>query len=228
MTVGISTKSPLLNIIVINCKIIHLIVTKWLFFGKINIENKRDIMEKFVKVTFRDKTTKEFPVDTTLAEISHSFQKYYNYPILAAKLDNDLVNLNRTIDKKCSVDFFDRSSAEGNKVYASSANFMLIVAIRRLYGPDVDVKIEHSIDKGVYCELYNKKLNKEVLAEIEAEMHKISEENLCFTRISVSRLDSIKFFKKEKRMDKVNVLKYISNSYINLYRLDDVYDYFFT
>jgi uridine kinase len=29
-------------------------------------------------------------------------------------------------------------------------------------------------------------------------------------------------------MDKVNVLRYISNTYVNLYRLDDVYDYFFT
>jgi len=185
-------------------------------------------MEKLVKVTFRGKSTKEFPADTTLAEISHSFQKNYNYPILAAKIDNNVVNLNREIEKKCDIDFFDRSSTEGNTVYTSSANFMLIVAIHRLYGPSVDVKIEHSIDKGIYCELKNKKLDKIVLAEIEDEMHKLVEENLSFTRLSVSRIDAIKYFKKEKRMDKVNVLKYISNSFVNLYRLDEVYDYFFT
>lgn len=185
-------------------------------------------MEKIVKVTFRGKVTKEFPADTTLSEISHSFQKYYNYPILAAKVDNNVVNLNRPIEKKCDIDFFDRSSAEGNNVYTSSADFMLIVAIRRLYGNTVDVKIEHSIDKGIYCELKNKKLDKMILAEIDEEMHKIVEEDLCFSRLSVERLDAIRFFKKEKRMDKVSVLKYISNSFVNLYRLDDVYDYFFT
>ena len=38
----------------------------------------------------------------------------------------------------------------------------------------------------------------------------------------------VKFFKKEKRMDKVNVLRYISNTFVTLYRLDEVYDYFFT
>ncbi len=185
-------------------------------------------MEKLVKVTFRGKITKEFPADTTLAEISHSFQKYYNYPILAAKIDNEVVNLNRAIDKKCDIDFFDRSSSEGNTVYTSSANFMLVVAIHRLYGSSVDVNIEHSIDKGVYCELHGKKLDKEILAEIDAEMRKLVEEDLNFTRLSVARLDAIKFFKKEKMLDKVNVLRYISNSFVNLYRLDDVYDYFFT
>lgn len=185
-------------------------------------------MEKMVKVTFRGKVTKEFPADTTLAEVAHSFQKYFNYPILAAKLDNVVVNLNREIEKKCEVDFFDRSSTEGNTVYTSSANFMLIVAIHRLFGPGVDVTIEHSIDRGIYCELIGKKLDKNILKKIEDEMHKLVEEDLAFTRLSVSRLDAIKYFKKEKRMDKVNVLRYISNSYVNLYRLDDFYDYFFT
>ena len=185
-------------------------------------------MEKMVKVTFRGKVTKEFPADATLAEVARSFQKYFNYPILAAKLDNVVVNLNREIEKKCDVDFFDRSSTEGNTVYTASANFMLIVAIHRLFGPGVDVTIEHSIDRGVYCELIGKKLDKTVLKKIEDEMHKLVEEDLAFTRLSVSRLDAIKYFKKEKRMDKVNVLRYISNSYVNLYRLDDFYDYFFT
>ena len=57
-------------------------------------------MEKMVKVTFRGKVTKEFPTDATLAEVARSFQKYFNYPILAAKLDNVVVNLNREIEKK--------------------------------------------------------------------------------------------------------------------------------
>ena len=36
-------------------------------------------MEKMVKVTFRGKVTKEFPADATLADVAHSFQKYFNY-----------------------------------------------------------------------------------------------------------------------------------------------------
>ena len=185
-------------------------------------------MKEMIKVTFRDKIVKEFSSPANLSEISHSFQKYFNYPILIAKVDNNLVNLNKEIEKDCTIDFFDRSSIEGNTVYASSADFILIVAVHRLYGSNVNVRIEHSIDKGIYCELKNKKLDKTMVTEIEKEMKKIILEDLSFTRLSVDRIDAIKFFRKQKRLDKVNVLKYISNTYVNLYRLDEVYDYFFT
>lgn len=185
-------------------------------------------MDRMVKINYKDKVTKEFPAGTTLDEIKHSFQKYYNYPILVAKVDNHIDNLSKVIERRCELDFFDRSSVVGNSVYASSVQFILILAVRRLYGKDVDVKIEHSIDKGIYCELYNHKLDKVILSNIEKEMQNIVKEDLSFMRVSVDRIEAMKFFKQEKQLDKVNVLKYISNTYVNLYRLDDAYDYFFT
>ncbi len=184
-------------------------------------------MERMIKVVFQDRIVKEFSQNTTLEEISHSFKEYYNYPILIAKVDNNLTHLGKTITKKCNIDFYDRTSTVGNNVYASSVQLMLIVAIKRICGEDTDVMIEHSIDKGIYCELINRKITKQELKKIEEEMHNLVAEDLNFTRISVARLDAIKYFKKTKQLDKVKVLKYISNSYVNLYRLDDVYDYFF-
>ena len=120
-------------------------------------------MDRMIKVTFQDRIVKEFPANTTLEEISHSFKSYYNFPILVAKVDNNLAPLSKEMVKKCDVDFYDRSSVVGNTVYSSSVQLMMIVAIKRLYGNDVDVMIEHSIDKGIYCEMINKKLTKEAL-----------------------------------------------------------------
>ena len=184
-------------------------------------------MDRMVKVTFKNKIVKEFLVSTTLEEVSHSFKNNFNYPILIAKVDNNLAHLGKTITKKCDIDFYDRSSIVGNTVYASSVQLMLIVAIKRVLGRSTDVMIEHSIDKGIYCELINREITKEELNKVEKEMFNLVKEDLSFTRVSVARIDAIKYFKKEKQMDKVRVLKYISNSYVTLYRLDDVYDYFF-
>lgn len=184
-------------------------------------------MDRMVKVTFQDKIVKEFPANTTLEEISHSFKEYFNYPIMIAKVDNNLAHLGKTITKKCDVTFYDRSSIVGNSVYASSVQLMLIVAIKRVLGRSTDVMIEHSIDKGIYCELIGREITKEELRKVEKEMFNLVKEDLSFTRVSVARIDAIKYFKKEKQLDKVKVLKYISNSYVTLYRLDDVYDYFF-
>lgn len=184
-------------------------------------------MEKYIKVNFRDLETKEFLEGTTFYEISHSFQKYFNYPILVAKVDNHLTELNAKLTKKCDIDFYDRSSNTGNGIYACSVQFLMTVALKKLY-PDAEVIIQNSIDKGVYCELENLEISKTELKTLENKMKEIHKEYLIYTKVSVDRLDAITFFKKKKQYDKVKVLKYISNTYVNLYRLDDVYDYYFS
>lgn len=182
--------------------------------------------DKMIKVTYNNLEVKEFKEGTTLREISESFKQNYAYDILVAKVDNDITDLSDEINKKCNVEFYDRSSRIGNSIYFASANFMMILAVRNVLGPDARVIIEHSLDKGVYCVIENAIINKSILKKVEDEMHKIREADYIFTKMSVSRLDAIKYFKKRKQIDKVNVLRYISNTYINLYRINDIYDYF--
>jgi hypothetical protein len=132
-------------------------------------------MERMIKVTFQDKIVKEFSSDVSLLEISHAFRNYFNYPVMIAKVDNNLAHLGKTITKKCNVDFYDRSSIVGNSVYASSVQLMLVVAIKRVLGKDVDVMIEHSIDRGIYCELINRNITKEELSQIDKMYLKFGE-----------------------------------------------------
>lgn len=185
-------------------------------------------MSRSIKVNFRNIITMEFLEGTTFKEIGEKFQGYFEYPILVANVDNSIVDLSDKLTKKCNIDFYDRSSLVGNHIYRKSLQFMLVLAIKRLFGQDAEVLIEHSVSKGVYCELVDIKITKSVLKNIETEMNKIVSEDLIFNKISASRIDSIKYFKKKKWLDKVKVLKYISNTYINLYRIDDVYDYYYS
>ena len=184
--------------------------------------------EKKVKVTYNKLEVKEFPIGTSLKQISKSFQNYFDYEILVAKVDNDITELGDVVTKKCNVNFFDRSSYLGYSAYTTGALFMMIVAVRRLLGEDVHVIVEHSLDKGVFCSITNMKLDESLINDIESEMRRLNREDHLFKKISVSRADAIKYFKKKNRMHKVGVLKYISNTYINLYKLDDVYEYFYT
>ena len=184
-------------------------------------------MEKSFKVSFRGLEEKEYIKEVSLYEISNDYKKYFNYEILGAKVDNEICDLSRVINKKCDIDFFDRSSITGNTIYSSSVSFLLIVAVKKALGEDVDIKIEYSIDKGVYCSIDYPNFNEKTLNQIEDKMHEMRKNDLIFNKISVDRMDAIKYFKKRKQEDKVKLLKYISNSLINLYRLDDVYDYFF-
>lgn len=184
-------------------------------------------MERMVRVSFRDKIFKDFPAGTTFKEIASYFQEYFNYKILIAKVDNELLSLESELTKKCDVDFYDRSSQVGNSVYNRSLQFIMILAVRRLFGKEKEVVIEHSIDKGIYCEIRDVKLDKEKIKELDKKMKEIIKQDLIFTKVNVMRKDAVKYFKNEKRIDKVKVLKYISNTFINLYRIDDMYDYFY-
>ncbi|HHU54897.1 MAG TPA: nucleoside kinase [Mollicutes bacterium] len=185
-------------------------------------------MDKTITINFRDIVSKSFPAGTTLLEISKSFQKYFNYPVLVARVDNEMADLSEKVNHNCSVDFYDRSSSIGNSVYSRSLYFMLVLAVKRVLGSNTDVIVEHSIDKGVYCEIIGADVDKPIISKIENQMLQIVQEGYLFTKVNVSRYDTIKYFKKLNRMDKVKALKYISNSYITLYRLDDLYDYLYS
>ena len=184
-------------------------------------------MPRTIKVNYKNLETKEFLTGTSLKKISESFSKYYNYPILIGKVDNNMTELNEPITRSCSIDFYDRSSGVGNSIYGRTAQFLLIVAIKKILGNDTEVIIENSIDKGFYAKITNENINKTIIKKIEEKKKEISKTDYIINKVSVSRFDAIKFFKKKKQEDKVKVLKYISNSYINLYRIDDIYDYFY-
>ena len=185
-------------------------------------------MEKMIKVDCRNGLVKEYPENTTLLEVAESFKNEFNYPIIVAKVNNVMEELTYALTRRCEVRFYDRSSVYGHTVYSHGVHFLLIVAVKKVLGNETEVIIQHSIDKGVYCEIVNKEINKEIIKKIEDKMFEIVKQNYNFVKLSVSRKDAMEFFRKKKQFDKVDVFKYISNTYINLYRLDEYYDYFFS
>lgn len=184
-------------------------------------------MQRMIKIECKN-IIKEYPENTPLSEVANSFQSGYNFPIMVAKVDNVIEELTYNISKKCNIDFYDRSSTFGHTVYSHGVHFLMIVAMKKVLGNGAEVIIQHSIDKGVYCEILNKEINKEIIKQIESKMYELVEQDYNFIKLSVSRKDAMDFFRKKKQFDKVNVFKYISNTYINLYRLDEYYDYFFS
>lgn len=183
-------------------------------------------MARNLKVIFNNSEMVDCSEGMTYKEISLMFKDYYDYDIVGVKVDNDFADLSDTIKKSCNIKFYDRSSDYGNDVYLRSAKFILILATRDVLGKDAKIVFEHAQDGGIYCTISNKDIDSNVINDIEEEMRNIVKQDYNFMKLNVSRMDAIKYFKKEKRTDNVSVLKYISNTYITLYRINDLYDYF--
>ena len=152
-------------------------------------------MNKKIKVTFRGNETLEFEEGTTYKEISDNFRHYFQFDILAAKVDNDIVDLSDTLKKRCNIDFIDRTTSVGNSIYVSSATFILVLAVRNILGELAEVTTEHSIDKGIFCTIKGADIDKNVIDRIYQEMRNIVEQDYLYTKLSVSRIDAIKYFK---------------------------------
>jgi len=96
---------------------------------------------------------REVPKGITLEELSKIEQDNFRYPILLAKVDGVLKELTTKIVESAQVQFLDLTSREGNRVHVNGLKFILQYAIKELYGPTKNMKIQHSIDKGIYVEV---------------------------------------------------------------------------
>src|SRR5574344_121472 len=144
-----------------------------------------------------DKEKLKVSPETTLLEVSKKYQHNFKYPILVAKMDNEITNLSRTVTANSEICFYDRSSRVGNEVYVNSLKLLLVVSLRRLFGNNIDVITDFSIDNGVFCQIVGKNITKQDLGQVQQTMKEISSEGLDYIKVNVSRLEAMKYFKRK-------------------------------
>ena len=160
----------------------------------------------------------------SLLDIAKDFQKDYKEKIIIARVNGLITELNQKIFNNCIVEFQDRTSLIGNKVYESGLLFLLIKAFKDVYNSRI--RVEHSIDKGVYIST-DITINDSKLEKIKNKVDELIEKDLPIDKLLINRKEAIKFYEKQKEYDKVDILKYNTNTNVNMYKLDNTYDYFF-
>lgn len=162
----------------------------------------------------------------SLLEISKEFKDNFKYPIILAKVDGVYKELNETISKDCEIEFYDLKNKFANNVYINGLVFLLTCAYNKIF-KDEDIIVRHSLDKGLYIETTNE-INEEDIINIKNKMFALRDNNLNITRITVSRIDAIDYFKMINYNVKADLMKYSTSNYITLYKLDNKYDYFYS
>ena len=162
----------------------------------------------------------------TLEEVAAQFQKEYKYPILLAKVNGITKELSCKVQASSNIEFLDLTSKEGNRTHISGLTYILLYAVKRLYGKDANIYVQHSLDKGIYVET-SFKLTPSKIGNIKAEMDRIVENDLPIIRTTIDRLEAINYFKTVGNEVKAEVLRYNTNTYVILYRLGNYYNYFY-
>ncbi|MEA4847817.1 MAG: nucleoside kinase [Clostridiaceae bacterium] len=184
-------------------------------------------MQEMMTLTFPDNVKKEYPKGMRLQEIAKDFQQYFKSDIVGAIVNNELKELWVEIVQDCSLQFIDRTTIYGSRFYSRSVAFLFIIAAKEIF-EGCRVTVEHSISKGLYCEVHKEEpLTQEDIAKIEEKMRELQKLDIPFEKRKIPSSEAIELFTKTQQLDKVNLIKYRKKKYINIYNCHGYYDYFY-
>lgn len=186
-------------------------------------------MAKMIEIRCKNNSTvTHYPIGTNLKTICQDQNIQLSYPVIGARVNNEIEELNYEIFKPKIVEFFDLTNPDGMRMYFRGLSFILIKAARDLY-PEGNVRIEHSVAKGFYCEFEHSKiaLNDHVVEEIKERMQQIIEEDLPFIKRDLLVEHAIKLFETNELHQKANLFKQCPVFFTSVYYLQDQIDYFY-
>lgn len=145
--------------------------------------------------------------------------------ILAGRCGETLLDLSAPLPADCAeLAIIDAESPDGLDLIRHSAAHIMAAAVRRLF-PGVKVTIGPAIENGFYYDFdYSRAFTPEDFPAIEAEMRKITAENIPFERREVSKAEALEFFRKEGENYKVELIGPIEADHVSLYKLGDFTD----
>lgn len=140
--------------------------------------------------------------------------------IVAIKVDNEIVSLNRPIKVSCKVEPVYLKSNEGASVYRRTLSFVLAAAANRLF-PGVRLLIGHSLGYGYYYTLDREKpITVEEIAALQEEMQKIAKKDSLIYTQHISYQEATEIFEKLNLIETRKQLDYVCKRSVLVNRLD--------
>ena len=160
---------------------------------------------------------------TTLLEVSKMFSPEGRSSIIA-KVDGHYTEMYEVARPNTEIELCDLTDFYANRVYVNGLIYLLNYAFNELYKGRNMIVVKHSADKAICIET-TKKITKEELKQVSAKMKSIVDANLPITRVTVLKREAEDYFTKMHDDTKVKLLQYITNTYVHLYKMGNMYNY---
>lgn len=175
--------------------------------------------------------TREYPAGTTFEQIGRDFEDKLGYPAAVAVENGKMKELFKPISgKDATVSFFTIKDNTGHKTYARSAIMLLLKSFEDVVGRDKieHMKVEFVIANGYYITYKGPvTINRELTEKVKARMHEVVDKDIRFVKNFVPLEKAVEIFSERKMKDKLSLFKYRRSSNINIYCLEDYYDYYY-
>lgn len=161
-----------------------------------------------IKIKFNDGSIKMYEEGISALQIAESISPSLKKRCIAAKVNDEIIDLNRPIKEDASLIFLTEEDAEALEVLRHSSAHLMAEAVKTLY-PHAKFGVGPAIEEGFY---YDIDLGDNVLTEadlvlIEKQMAKIVAKNLPIERKEVSKEAALELFKDDPyKLELINTL----------------------
>ncbi len=175
-----------------------------------------------ISVEFPDQTVKQFPKGTSPYDIAKSISEGLSRNALAAKIDNQITDLNKVIqsDKTVKFELLTWNDDEGKSVFWHSSAHLLAEAIQCYY-PNAKFAIGPPIENGFYYDIEfpeNFSFSSEDFLRIESKIIELVKTKSSFIRSEVSKEYALNFFNQEKNQYKLELIEDLNENNITFYK----------
>ncbi|MDX9692346.1 MAG: hypothetical protein RBT45_07800, partial [Acholeplasmataceae bacterium] len=147
---------------------------------------------------------------------------------LAATVNGRLRELSFIVTKDAEVHFLSYESGDSIRIYESTLRYVIAMAVKNLY-PKAKIKFNYSISRSILAVIdhLDGPMNEEVVHKIKDEVKQIISKNLEITRKRISIGEATKLYTELDMPDKVAILAYREEDYVNMYECNGYIDYMF-
>jgi len=181
--------------------------------------------KKTVSVTLPDGSKIEVESGITASELAKGLGEGLFKKAIAAKINNQLVDLSFKIEKDSSIKIITYNDPEAQEIILHTTAHVMAQAVKRLY-PDAKIAIGPALEKRFYYDIdVEPPIKEDDLPRIEEEMRKIIKADHPIERVEMTRSEAIEFFADRGEIYKVEILNdIVDTEVVSIYRQDDFVD----
>jgi threonyl-tRNA synthetase len=174
-----------------------------------------------IHVTLPDGSSVDVRPGTRIDEIATARVKK---DIVAARVDDRIVDLSRVLEKDSKLEWVSAESADGLDTLRHSTAHLMAQAVQSLF-PGTQVTIGPTIENGFYYDFKRSEaFSPEQLESIEKRMQELIKADLKIVREEMPRHEAIELFRKMGEDYKVEIIEGIPDEKVSLYRQGDWVD----
>jgi threonyl-tRNA synthetase len=171
-----------------------------------------------INITLPDNSVRSFPEGATGLDIAKSISEGLARKVLAAKVDGDVWDATRPIEKDARVKLLTWDDAEGKATMWHSSAHLMAEAIELLY-PGVKFGIGPDIENGFYYDIDfgQQEISSEDFKKIEDKMLELAKEKQAYVRRNVPKAEAIGYFTNKGDEYKIELLQELEDGQITFY-----------